>query len=668
MMDLSIIIVNYNVRHLLENCIESILKASKNYQIEIIVIDNNSFDGSAEFIKSRYSSSRCIRLIESNVNLGFAKANNLAIKQATGEYILILNPDTLLQEETIDKCLNYYKSDEKIGALTCKLILPNGKLDLACRRSFPSTSIAFYRMIGLSKLFPKSKILGRYNLTYLDQDQTYEVEAICGAFMLMRKDLFDRVGGFDEDYFMYGEDLDLCFKIRKAGYKIYYYPETSIIHYKGESTRKSSLSYVNNFYGAMGIFVKKNLHKSFRLINYLIKIMIIYRASVSYFVRFLRAFYPALIDTAMIVGAILISIKMRFEFFPVDAYSVVIVIYTLIWLLSLTLSGSYKRLNIYSFIKPLNGILIGFFINSSFTYFFNEFAFSRAVVIRATAYSYLFIFLWRLIAKLVVYSKQKNLFQLQSNTIVIGKNEESAVFVNKLKTKVDSGYNILGYVSANASDKEGDFIGNTNNLKDLIAINKVKNLIFAKSVLTNQQILDMMWELKNYNLSYKILSSDNEFALGKLALDKIDDVFLMQIEYNINKKFNIFVKRLFDFFVGLVLTVLVYPFVLIYTKLFKVKSNNMKFGSKLLLLPDVLFGTLSFVGRATWDTTSRGRLSLGKRGLTGLVQINYYKKLSEVEIEYYNNYYAKNQSLSLDLEIMIKTISLFIFRNKIIKL
>ncbi len=667
MVDLSVIIVNYNVKDLLGNCVDSILASSGNLKIEIIVVDNNSFDGSVEHVKERFSNNSSVRIIESKINLGFAKANNLGGKGAIGKYLLILNPDTIVQEDTFDKAVKFYESVKEIGALSCKLVLPNGKLDLACRRSFPSPSVAIYRILGLSKLFPRSKTFARYNLTYLDEDKTYEVESICGAFMLIRKDIFELVGGFDEDYFMYGEDLDLCYKIKKAGYKIYYYSGTSIIHFKGESTRKSSISYVNNFYGAMSIFVQKNLKKKSIILNSLIRILILYRASISYFIRFLKAFYPTLIDITLIVLAMLISIWLRFEFFPIEAYKLPIIIYSIVWLMSLSLTGVYKRSNILSLFKLLNGILIGFFINSSLTYFFNEYAFSRIVILRSTAYSYLFLASWRVILKMINFAKQKNIFSTIGNTIIVGKNEDSERFLKKLKKRVEADYNILGYISTGNNTGNG-YIGNLDNLRDIIVSDRIKNIIFAKSVLTNQQILDLMWNLKNFNLNYKILSSDSDIILGKSPLDKIGDIYLMQIEYNINKKFNIFVKRIFDVVFGIFCLVFIYPFVKLYFRLNNTKSEDHKFLKKTALIPEVVKGNLSFVGRATWDTTSTGKQFLGKNGLTGLVQINYYKNLSIDEIEYYNYYYAKNQTLILDFEIFLKTISLFLFSKKVVKL
>jgi lipopolysaccharide/colanic/teichoic acid biosynthesis glycosyltransferase len=362
----------------------------------------------------------------------------------------------------------------------------------------------------------------------------------------------------------------------------------------------------------------------------------------------------------------LLAIKQRFEFFPLDRYEVVIFVYTIVWIFSLIVSGVYNRNNQLSLIRPLIGILLGFFINSSLTYFFNEYAFSRVVVLRTTFNAYIFLAIWRVIVKIFLYSKRKSFFA-SAKTLIVGKNDETERFIGKLIKRVDSEYDVIGYISANGDQTDG-YIGNLNNMKDIVAANKVKNIIFAKSELSNQTILDMMWGLKNYNVNFKILSGDSDIILGKSPLDKIDDIYLMQIEYNINKKINIFAKRLFDIVFGLICLFTVYPLVLIITAIFKFGEQSSKFLNKLRLIPSVITGKLSFVGRATWDTTSYGKQYLGKNGLTGLVQINFYKNLSSDEIEYFNYYYAKNQSLTLDLEIILKTISLFLFRKNIPKL
>ncbi len=666
MYDLSVIIVNYNVKELLENCINSILAASTKIKTEIIVVDNNSFDGSVEYLQNKFSHLQNFKIISNKINLGFSKANNQGVKIASGKYVLILNPDTLLKEDTLEKTIGFYEKNNNAGAVTCKLILPNGKLDLACRRSFPTPSVAVFRILGLSKIFPKSKTFGKYNLTYLNENSTYEVDSVVGAFMLIKKEIYDKINGFDEEYFMYGEDLDLCYRLKKAGHKNYYFHETSIIHYKGESTKKSSISYVSNFYGAMQIFAKKNLNSNSVILNLLIHFMIFYRAVISYANRTIKFILPIILDLALIVSAMIVAVIFRFEFFPFGAYLPVMIIYSIVWVICLVFSGSYKPSMLLSIVKPLTGILIGFFINSSLTYFFNEYAFSRAVVIRTTAYAFLGLAAWRIILKIIRLSTEKNILYNVSNTLIIGRNEETESFVQKLRTRVESEFNILGYVSTNGSNTK-EYVGNLDNLKDLIKTNGVKTLIFAKSVLSNEQIFDLMWNLNDQKINYRILSGDKELLVGKSSLDKIDEMYLMNIEYNISKKTNIFVKRFFDLAIGFVSLLTIFPIAWLLTRSKNFNSQKSKFRKKLLLLPNVFKGTLSFVGRSTWDETSEGLEYLGKKGLTGLVQINYYKNPTKEETEFYNYYYAKNQSLALDIEIILKTISLMIFKKKIVR-
>jgi O-antigen biosynthesis protein len=211
--DLSIIIVNYNVKVFLQNLLDSINKASANLQTEIIIVDNASDDGSVEFLREKYPS---VKLIINKTNLGFGKANNLALREAKGKFILLLNPDTIVAEDTFIKMIEFFNQTPEAGLAGCKILNPDGTLQLPCRRSFPGPWTSFTKVTGLSSLFPKSRIFARYNLTYLDENETYEVDAISGSFMMMKKEVYDKVGGFDEQFFMYGEDLDLCYRIQKA--------------------------------------------------------------------------------------------------------------------------------------------------------------------------------------------------------------------------------------------------------------------------------------------------------------------------------------------------------------------------------------------------------------------------------------------------------------------
>ena len=254
-LQISIIIVNFNVKYFLEQCLCSVIKATTNIETEIFVIDNNSTDGSKEFFRGRFAD---VRFIWSNVNAGFSKANNLALQQATGKYVLFLNPDTILPQDCLEKCLSYFNFQEKCGAMGVKMIDGSGNFLKESKRGFPSPFTAMCKLTGLTTLFPTSKLFARYYLGHLDQHQNHEVEVLAGAFMLVKKSVLDLTGGFDERFFMYGEDVDLSYRIQKAGFKNIYFSATTLIHFKGESTKRRSLHYVRMFYGAMGIFVKKH--------------------------------------------------------------------------------------------------------------------------------------------------------------------------------------------------------------------------------------------------------------------------------------------------------------------------------------------------------------------------------------------------------------------------
>ena len=252
---LSVVIVNYNTREDLKNCLNSIYNSKQDVEFEVWVVDNNSKDDSAELIETEFPKAK---VIKNKANLGFATANNQVIRQTDGDFVLLLNPDTIVFDDVFHKTIEFLKETPKAGMVTCKLVKPDGNLDLACRRSFPSAFDGFCRAVGLSKIFPNSRLFARYNLTFLDENQVNEVEAINGAFMMVRKRAIDDVGLLDEDYFMYIEDLDWCFRFKQKGWKIYYVPTTNVIHLKGQSGRKDSNGMINEFFKSMEMFCRKN--------------------------------------------------------------------------------------------------------------------------------------------------------------------------------------------------------------------------------------------------------------------------------------------------------------------------------------------------------------------------------------------------------------------------
>ncbi|WEG13303.1 glycosyltransferase family 2 protein [Pullulanibacillus sp. KACC 23026] len=259
-MDLSIIIVNYNTRELTLEAIQSIYKSMIDYQYEIILVDNHSSDDSVVQFRKHYPD---ITLIENNENLGFSKANNQGIKVSKGRYVLLLNSDTIVEKDTLQIMLDYMEQHPHVGASGCKVLLPDGSLDQACRRGFPTPSTSFYYMTGLAKLFPKHEKFNRYHYGHLDIDIAHEVDCLVGAFMMVRQEVIEQIGLLDEDFFMYGEDIDWCYRIKEGGWHLSYYPETTITHYKGASSRKKPMKIIYEFHRAMYLFHKKHYQKAY---------------------------------------------------------------------------------------------------------------------------------------------------------------------------------------------------------------------------------------------------------------------------------------------------------------------------------------------------------------------------------------------------------------------
>lgn len=253
-MRLTVIIVNYNVKYYVEQCINSLIKALDGVESEIYVVDNHSRDGSVEFLKERFPD---INLIASNHNLGFARANNIAIRQSTGEYVLLLNPDTFVCEDTIRVALSFMDEHPNAGGAGVRMYNSDGTLAMESRRGLPTPMTSFYKMCGLCARFPHSRRFGRYYMSYLDWNKPERIDVVSGAFCLLRREAIDKIGLLDEDFFMYGEDIDLSFRLLKGGFENWYLPQ-SILHYKGESTHKTSFNYVHVFYQAMLIFFQKH--------------------------------------------------------------------------------------------------------------------------------------------------------------------------------------------------------------------------------------------------------------------------------------------------------------------------------------------------------------------------------------------------------------------------
>ncbi|MCR4993947.1 MAG: glycosyltransferase family 2 protein [Bacteroidales bacterium] len=277
-MKLSIIIVNYNVKHYLWQCLDSVRRASKGLEMDVWVVDNASTDGSIPFLQKDFPE---VHFIANNENVGFSKANNIAIRQSSGEYVLLLNPDTLVAEDCLHACVAFMQCHPRCGALGVHMINRDGSFALESRRGLPTPATSFYKVTGLCRHYPTHPRFGRYYMGHLAEYAEGRIEVISGAFMMLRREALNEVGLLDEDYFMYGEDIDLSYRIGVGGWECWYVPQL-ILHYKGESTQNTSLRYIHSFYNAMLIFFRKHFAKRYWFSWFLVEVGVLLMGMMSF--------------------------------------------------------------------------------------------------------------------------------------------------------------------------------------------------------------------------------------------------------------------------------------------------------------------------------------------------------------------------------------------------
>ena len=653
-MDLSIIIVNYNVKEFIQNLIHSIHKAAGKLEYEIIIVDNASSDGSVDFISQKFPE---IMLISNTTNLGFGKANNQALKIAKGKYILLINPDSIVSEDTFSKMISFFENHPSVGLAGCKILNPDGTLQLACRRGFPGPWTSFCKVTGLSNLFPNSRLFARYNLTYKNENESYEVDAISGSFMMMRREVYEKTGGFDEDFFMYGEDLDLCYRIQQAGYKVYYVHETQIIHYKGESTRRSSIDENKFFYDAMHLFVKKHLSSSL-LVQLILRTAIGIRKVLSFIGKRRLVFIAIILDfifydlSLIIAEAVYQSVK-EWKGFPQFSFPIVFTVPALAHILVASAYGVYRRDNL-SILKTLAAVITSFFILSSITFFFKDFAYSRAVVIITYVFLFVLLVFWRVILKLGFKVGINRDLYINKKTLIVGINEAAVRIADTLKSKQTDYHTITGLISLTSKfigEKFGQWevVGSVENITKVIREKKIDEVIFSPQEVPYSQMMAIVSSNQNENTEFKIIGNNLDFLIGKGSVSVLDEIPLIEIKYNITSPVMKFFKVLFDYTLALFVLFLVYPFIYLTAKL---SSRNSDLRNFILRVPAVLSGKMSFVGPR--DPSRYQDLYLGKKGLTGLWYIENVETKDEEKLDIL---YAKNQNIWFDLEILAKSLN-----------
>lgn len=697
--DISVVILNYNVREFLENCLNSVRKAIGSLSVEVFVVDNASVDDSPRMVQEKFPE---VTLIENEDNVGFARGNNIALRNCRGRYVLVLNPDTLLQEDTLSKMIVFMDAHPEAGAASCKVLNADGTLQLTCKRSFPTPWVAFTKITGLSKLFPQSKLFGRYNLTYLDENETHEVEAIAGSFMFLRREILDSVGMLDETYFMYGEDLDWCYRIWKSGWKIYYVPTTQIIHYKGESTSRSGFVDIKTFYEAMEIFVEKHFKKRYSIGMILfLKLAIWIRAFLARLHRLFRLGWAPIIDLVFINLSVSLGILLRYHDFITPPwiesslffYVTLHTVSSLIWLVTLYFLDNYGKRQL-SLSQSLMASVIGFFILSTVTLFSKEFVFSRLYVIYTSGLVLVFLVTWRVLGLfLMKKGARKNLWAVKvfkKHTLIVGTVHEARMLYRKIQKRFDSPYHVLGYVStqAHAVDEtvESDIrlLGPMTELPSIIRKHQIAEVLIAAEELPHAAILSMVRGFAGMPVNVRLVPSGGEIIIGKSEISRLESLPILAMESELDKPFNRFFKRMLDiilctagFFVtgliwiGLRLRRRVTPETAVFTDRFGnrisvriwVNSGNRRLTAWSYLYL-VLTNRLSLVGTRfryppgdqNKKTEKTAFLSHrpGVFSLADLFMDSASADADDESVRNYDNYYLRNYSIKMDLEILLR--------------
>jgi GT2 family glycosyltransferase len=646
-LDLSIIIVNYNVRHFLEQCLRSVFRALEGVAGEVIVVDNCSTDGSQAMLRESFGDR--ITLLANQDNPGFSKANNQGIRLAQGRYVLLLNPDTVVEEETFRCCIDFMDAHPEGGALGVKMIDGAGVFLPESKRALPTPWVSFYKIFGLAALFPRSKRFGRYHLTYLDRDQTHVIDILSGAFMFMRRSVLDQIGLLDETFFMYGEDIDLSYRVMLGGYQNYYLADTSIIHYKGESTKKGSLNYVRVFYQAMIIFAHKHFggsKKQFFIAA--IRLAVYFRALLAVLYRLARRFGFPLVEVSLIYLASLgitaywehyIKFLKYIPYPPLFRYGY-LPVYALLFGGLLWALGAYRR----PFrLRPLIAApLLGFVSIATITFMVSSIEnYSRAIV----GLTSVFTMIIAMATRGLINSRQRGTFFFTEGrsrrVLLVGTTTESERVVQLLRQEVYYEAELVGLLTPSGSGTEPraslPWLGTLPQLEAVVRTLDVDEVIFCNDGLATAEILRQMSRPGARQVAYKIAPPGVNFVVGP------QDVLTSQQEqrptFRLDDREHRLVKRAVDV-LGSGLLLLSFPLL---------GWRYRKPGAALRHLVRSLFGQAHLVGYAG---SGQGLPALKPGALSLRHRAAQLKDWPQPEVM--DQYYAQRYTWELDVEIVLK--------------
>lgn len=674
--DISVIIVNYNVREFLEQALRSIERAETALHVEVFVVDNNSIDGSVEMVQTRFPD---VKLIANENNVGFSTANNQAIRRAKGRYLFILNPDTILREDTLDTLVSFMDAHPDSGAVGCKILNPDGTFAPESRRSFPTPDVAFYRISGLSRLFPNSKRFGRYNLSYLSPEEATEVDALSGSCMMVRHEALLRpykkavravektdshypgAGLFDEAFFMYGEDLDWCYRIQQAGWKIHYTPDTQIIHYKGESTKKGELRYVLLFYGAMLRFAQKHFKKrhSF-LLRGLLRVGIVIRGGLQVVTNTFKRFALPLTDLLLVALAAALAGGFRYFLsalpFPPLYFGLVTPVFAVSIVAAIGVLGGYRRLHRTRVLPVLLGSLLGFAIVSTLSFFFQGIAFSRIALLAGLVLAILFLGSSRLIGR-----KPRRSEHLLNRAVLVGNYTEASRLNQTLVDHPRPPLQLVGYLEAESdiphtTDLSIPYLGGLRHLRDTVRLREIDEVLFAASMLSNQTIFSLIQQLQGLPVACKILHEDREHLIGQARIDALTAPALIDAEQAFGRQRSTFARRAFEVTLA-ILGLMIHPFVSLIAKSTGPESFPFALAGKTKQLTGVLRGQCALVGHRAEEAPLLPETWQLKPGIFTLTDMLPAHSRNPQEISNAYWLYARNQSMAFDLDVIIRCLN-----------
>lgn len=592
---LSVVIVNYNVKYFLEQALRSVEKAIEGMDAEVWVVDNNSVDGSVAMVQEKFA---WVKVMANKDNVGFSRANNQAIRQSKSDYVLLLNPDTVLQEDSLKKCVAFMDMRADVGALGVRMIDGKGKFLPESKRGLPSPAVALYKMTGLSGLFPKSRVFGRYHLKYLSEHETHEVDVLSGAFMMMRSSALDQVGLLDEDYFMYGEDIDLSYRIMLGGYKNVYFADTTIIHYKGESTKRKSANYVKVFYNAMVLFAKKHYSSSMAgWFAFFIQMAIYLRAGLAFFARLAEQIWLPLLDFGLIVAGY-VGIAKYWElyhkfvrgYYPAEFYGVHVPLYALVAIFMVWITGGYDRMTVAR--RLFRGGVVGAIVLfAMYAFFPQDWHFSRAILALGSAWALGVFFITRGLAQALKLGGVQFDHGGRRKVVLVGGTEECERIERLLKLgRVN--HEILGWVSARGESSH-EFLGGLDQLSEVLAIYQPDLVIFSGKDVPSTDIMTHMIDFQSLPVQVKIAPERGETIIGSDSKNQPGELFTLEVDYHLAQQHHLRNKRVLDLIVCV--WVMVFCWILVWGSRGR---NLLKHGLRVL------------VGRETWVGYRPENLSL----------------------------------------------------------